>query len=196
MQEADRVLSTSRRTAFKIVAGRDVDPRSESTTEPIPAKGRQKRRGPYKDRKPIEYQNGLPVIDPAGEADRIFGEIARHREAAAHYDRCVTVEQEAEGNVSEDEYFYLQRNTKNAFDDMMLFARCVIIERPTTRRGLIYKARYLAAQFDDLIGCKGCCTHLPDEVNGHPWPLVFLNSLAAGLRKMAGEFGEQENIKL
>lgn len=50
---------------------------------------------------------------------------------AAHYDRCVTVEQEAEGKVSESEYFYLKHNTSNAFDQMMIFARCVILHRPT-----------------------------------------------------------------
>jgi len=67
----------------------------------------------YKERRLIEYQDGLPVIDPAGEEDPIFHEIARHRAAITHYDRCLTVEQEAEGNVSDNEYSYLQHNTKN-----------------------------------------------------------------------------------
>jgi hypothetical protein len=129
----------------------------------------------------------LPVIDPAGEEDKIFRHIAEHRAAAAHYDRCVTVEQEAEGKVSADEYSHLQRNTSNAFDEMMLWARCVVITRPTTRRGLIHQARYLASQFNDPVGCKGGCMYLPDDIGERPWPMAFLQSLAAGLRKMAGE---------
>jgi hypothetical protein len=35
-----------------------------------------------------------------------------------------------EGKVSNNGYFYLKYNTKNAFDNMMLFARCVILYRP------------------------------------------------------------------
>jgi hypothetical protein len=35
----------------------------------------------------------------------------------AHYDRCVNIEQEAEGKVSDDEHLHLRRNTKNAFDE-------------------------------------------------------------------------------
>ena len=189
MDQADRVHSTPRKTAFKIVAGTDFTPSSETALAPA-AQG-AKRQGPDKDRKPRRYQTRLPVIDPAGEQDMIFRSIAEHRTASSHYDRCVKIESEAEFNVSEDEFFYLQHNTRNAFETMMLWARAVIIDRPTTRRGLIYKARYLVSQFDDPSGCNGGCTHLPDKMNGHPWPLVFLNSLAGGLRKMAGEFGEQ-----
>ena len=112
-------------------------------------------------------------------------------QAAAHYDRCVDIEGEAEGKVSDGEFFYLQNNTRNAFETMMLFARCVIIQRPTTRRGLIYQARYLASLITEPEACDSGGPHLPDKMNGHPWWLVFLNSLAGGLRKMAGEFGEQ-----
>jgi hypothetical protein len=50
------------------------------------------------------YQNGLPVIDPAGEEDEIFRHIAMHRDAIAHYDRCVDVQGEAEGMVSDNEF--------------------------------------------------------------------------------------------
>ena len=98
----------------------------------------------------------------------------------------MTVEQEAE-KVSDNEYFHLQHNTKNAFDNMMLFARCVILCRPATRRGLIHQARYLASQFNDLDGCIGGCMYLPDDMDERPWPMAFLQNLAAGLRKMAGE---------
>jgi hypothetical protein len=71
---------------------------------------------------------------------------------------------------------------------MMLFARCVILTRPTTRRGLIHQARHLVAQFNDVEACDGSpCLYLPDNIDEQPWPMVFLQSLAAGLRKMAGE---------
>jgi hypothetical protein len=55
------------------------------------------------------------------------------------------------------------------------------------RRGIVFQARYLASQFNDLEGCKGGCMYLPDDIRERPWPMVFLQSLAAGLRKMAGE---------
>jgi hypothetical protein len=70
---------------------------------------------------------------------------------------------------------------------MMFFARCLILCRPTTRRGLIHQARYLASQFNDLVGCEGGCMYLPDEIGERPWPMAFLHGVAAGLRKMAGE---------
>jgi hypothetical protein len=120
MTEADSVHSTPRKTAFKIVAGTDVAVQPpEPNTREEPAQRKRKARAPYKERRPIEYLDGLPVIDPAGE-EVIFRHIAEHRAAIAHYDRCVDVEQEAEGKVSDDEHLHLKRNTKNAFDEMML----------------------------------------------------------------------------
>jgi hypothetical protein len=106
-------------------------------------------------------------------------------DAGIHFG-CVDVEQEAEGKVSDDEYFYLQHNTKDAFSNMMLFSRCVILARPTTRRGLIHQVRYLASQFNDLVGCKQGRMYLPDDIGEKPWPMAFLQSLAAGVRKMGG----------
>ncbi len=70
---------------------------------------------------------------------------------------------------------------------MMLFARAVILARPTTRRGLIHQVRYLVSQFNDLEGCRHGCMYLPDDICEQPWPMAFLQSLAAGLRKVAGE---------
>jgi hypothetical protein len=173
------------KSALRVVGGVDFAPAGE--TEVLPARGLRKRRGPYKDHKPIEYHDGLPVIDPAGEEDKIFRSISNHRHAATHYDRCVDIMQEAEGKASSNEYSHLQHNTKNAFDDMMLWARAVIVGRPTTRRGLIHQARYLASQFNDFEGCEGGCMYLPDSIDEQRWPKKFLQSLAAGLRKMAGE---------
>jgi hypothetical protein len=164
------------KSALRVVGGVEFTPAAE--TEAPPAQGRRKQqRGPYKDHKPIEYHDGLPVIDPAGEEDKIFRSIANHRAAATHYARCVDIEDEAEGKASSNEYSHLQHNTKNAFDDMMLWAR-----------GLIHQARYLASQFDDHSGeLTGDCTYLPERVGERPWPMAFLQSLAAGLRKMAAE---------
>jgi hypothetical protein len=65
MDQADSVHSTPRKTAFKIVAGNDFvaqPPDADALEEP--AQRKRKMRGPYKDRRPIEYQDGLPVIDP------------------------------------------------------------------------------------------------------------------------------------
>lgn len=124
----------------------------------------------------------------------IFRCIADHRAAAAHYERCVTAECDTEGKASAEAFAHLQRNTRSAFGEMMLFANCLIIDQPTTRRGLIHKARYLAAQMTDTAGCASGGPYLPDHigVDEKPWPLVFLNSLAAGLRKMAGELDPQD----
>jgi hypothetical protein len=199
MTQADSLHSTPRKTAFKIVAGTDFVARSPDANAreevPAPARHNRKPRGRYKDRRPIEYQDGLPIIDPAGEEDRIFRDIAEHRAAVAHYDRCVTIESDAEDNVSAAEFSHIERNTRIAFDEMMLWARSVIVRRPTTRRGLIHQARYLASQFSEDIGWdEGACEtiYLPDKINDRPWVAAFLKSLAAGLRKMAGELDPAE----
>jgi hypothetical protein len=179
--------------ALRLVGGIDSTP---SEPESLPAQRKRKERGPYKQQARKKYQNGLPVIDPAGEDDVIFRHIAEHRAAAAHYDRCVTVENDAEGKVSDDEYSHLQRNSRIAFDEMMLFARCVILTRPTTRRGLIHQARYLASQFSEDVGWdEGACEniYLPAKIDDRPWFAAFLRSLAAGLRKMAGELDPPPN---
>lgn len=183
-------------TIFKLVGGTDVKPTAAPTalpeTERLPTQGKQKKRNPYdsNERRRMKFQDGLPVIDPAGEEDVIFRHIADHRAAITHYDRCADVENKAEGNVSADEYSYVQRNTKHAFDKMILFARCIILDRPTTRRGLIHQARYLASQFSEDVGWdEGACEniYLPAKIDDRPWVAAFLRSLAAGLRKIAGE---------
>jgi hypothetical protein len=192
MTQATSVFSTPRKTAFKIVAGTDVAAQPpEPNPREEPAQGKRKKRGAYQgERCPIEYQDGLPLMDPVGEEDVIFRHIAEHRAAVTHYDRCVDVEGEAEGKISASEYACIQRNTHNAFQEMMLFARCIILTRPTTRRGLIHQARYLATQFSEHVGWDegaGQNIYLPDKINDRPWFAAFLQSLAAGLRKMAGE---------
>jgi len=132
----------------------------------------------------------LPLIDPAGEEDFIFRHIAAHRAAIDHYDRCVTIESEAEDKVSASEYAFIQHNTSNAYDKMICHAKGIILCKPTTRRGLIHQARYLAAQFSEHVGWdEGACEniYLPDKIDDRPWVAAFLKSLVAGLRKMAGE---------
>jgi hypothetical protein len=169
---------------FRVVGGIDFTP----LPEPMPAQSKRERRGRART---AWHTDGLPVIDPAGEQDHIFRHIAEHRAAIAHYDHCVTVENDAEGKVSADEHFYIQQNTSAAFDRLMLWARCVIASHPTTRRGLIHQARYLAAQFSEHVGRDaGACQniYLPTQINDRPWVATFLRSLAAGLRKMSGEF--------
>jgi hypothetical protein len=51
---------------------------------------------------------------------------------------------------------------------MMLWVRCVILDRPTTRRGLIHQARYLASQFSETEGCASGGPHLPDKIGERP----------------------------
>src|ERR1700737_2209331 len=111
-------VDPTRRRFLSVVGGIDFTPPSETVAPP--AQGRRKRRGSCKERRPIEYQDGLPVIDPAGAEDPIFRSIAKHRAAVTHYERCLDIEQDAEGKASTDEYSHLQHNTKNAFDEMML----------------------------------------------------------------------------
>jgi hypothetical protein len=193
MAKAGTRDSTPRKTAFKIIAGTDFVPTlsEPDATAPSPAQGKRKKRGAYQgERRQVEYQDGLPVIDPAGEEDFIFRHIAAHRRAIDHYDRCVTVESEAEDKVSASEYAFIQHNARNAYHEMICHAKGIILSRPTTRRGLIHQARYLAAQFDKDVGYdEGAkqLMYLPDEINDRPWVAAFLKSLAAGLRKMAGE---------
>jgi hypothetical protein len=52
----------------------------------------------------------------------------------------------------------------------------------------VQKSRCLpASQFNDLEDCKQGCMYLPDNIGERPWPMALLQSLAAGLRKKAGE---------
>jgi hypothetical protein len=173
------------KSALRLVAGIDCAPSPES--EPAATLSPRKRKLP-KRQQPREYQDGLPVIDPAGEDDPIFQEIAKHRAAIVQFDRCVEVENAAEERgATENELFYLRHNTKLAGDNLMLWARAVILCRPTTRRGLIHQVRYLASQFTEPEACKSGGPYLPDNIGEDPWQLAFLRNLAAGLRKMGTE---------
>jgi len=190
----DRPMFPPRRdNPFRLVGGNDFTP----PPEPTPSQSKRiKRRGPYKGT--AFHSDGLPVIDPAGEKDQIFRYIAEHRAAITHYDQCVTAENDAEGEASANEFLYLQHNTKNAFDRLMLWARCVIVHRPTTRRGLIHQARYLGAQYSKHVGWDegGCQTiYLPEQINDRPWVASFLRSLSSGLRKMSEEFPDPPKRK-
>jgi hypothetical protein len=66
-------------SAFRVVGGSEFTPSDAEPPPPAPRK--RKERAPYKERQPIEYQDGLPIIDPAGEGDEIFRHIQEHREA-------------------------------------------------------------------------------------------------------------------
>jgi hypothetical protein len=99
--------------------------------------------------------SGRPADHRPGPTDPIFGHIADHRAAAAHYSRCVDAENAAEeSGSSPTEHPFLQKNSVYAFQQMMMFARAVMLCRPTTRRGLIHQARYLASQFNDPAACN------------------------------------------
>jgi len=135
----------------------------------------------------------LTLIDPAGELDPIFFEITRHRAAAAHHDRCVDVHQEAEGKVSADEFSHLQRNTRIAWDEMMLFARCVI-SLPADHPPRLDPSGALPFSFAVSTiwrAARAVACISPTRLASGPWAMAFLQSLAAGLRKMAGELDPQ-----
>jgi hypothetical protein len=85
------------------------------------------------------------------------------------------------------EYKRLQAASSAAYQDMMLFGKCLAIVIARTRRGLIHQANYLAAQFNDLEGCENGCMYMPERINGRPWPEVFLRRLACRLRRMGPE---------
>ena len=55
---------------------------------------------------------------------------------------------------------------------------------------LIHQARYLASLFTEPDACASGGPYLPDTIDEKPWPLAFLRSLAAGLRKMGAELDE------
>jgi hypothetical protein len=99
--------------------------------------------------------------------DPIFFEIERHQRAVEAYDKAVDAENAAEGKVSAEEFAYLQNCTKFAFDQMMLFARCLVIVNAKSRAGLIALAKYLEQQFNDRDGCQNGCMYMADDINGH-----------------------------
>ncbi|MBR1277497.1 hypothetical protein [Bradyrhizobium sp. AUGA SZCCT0283] len=96
----------------------------------------------------------------------------------------------AEGKVSHGEFFYLQRNTRAAFEQMMLF--CTLRDPPTPDHAPppdpSSAISRRAVQRTCWLGRGACETiYRPEKINDRPWFAAFLHSLAAGLRKMAGE---------
>jgi hypothetical protein len=183
MDQADSVHSTPRKTAFQIVAENDFVaqlPDANALEEPAQRKEDPRTAAPKR-------VSGRIACHRSGRRGRCDLPPHRRPPSGGCPLRPLRGCQEAEGKVSDDEYSYLQRNTSIAWDQMMMFSRCVILCRPTTRRGLIHQVRYLVSQFNDLVGCQQGCMYLPDNIGEQPWPMAFLQSLAAGLRKMAGE---------
>lgn len=157
-------------TILKLVGGLDVDP---ALLDAPPATGNGKTRGMR------FYRDGLPVVDPEGKADPVFRHIAEHRAAIKHYDHCVATEPD---NSDEAHLAYKQ---------MERCAKALIVCRPTTRRGLIHQAQYLAVQFSPHVGWdEGAhdLIYLPNEIGNRPWVAAFLRGLSASLRKMGAEF--------
>jgi hypothetical protein len=187
----ERPMFPPRTSGLRIVGGTDCKPAETKATAPTDSprrpRGRQAAYSPCRD--------WISLKPPQGNDDPIFHEIERHLNASMAYNRAVEAETAAEGKVSESEYERLQDVTKTAFDDMMLFARALVLVGPKSRQGLMRVARYLALQFNDPVGCQNGCQYMPDEINGHPWPKVFLGALARNLRKMGAEFPEKPSRK-
>jgi hypothetical protein len=125
--------------------------------------------------------SGLPIMRPKPGEDLVFHEIERHRAAVVAYNQAIEAENADEENEA------LQAATSAAYDDVMRFGRFVAITTAKTRRGLICQTSYLASQFNALGDFENGCTYMPEEINGKPWPLVFLTSLARQLRRMGPE---------
>src|SRR5712664_2791062 len=56
----------------------------------------------------------------------------------------------------------------------------IILTPPQTTLGAIAVLRYLETLFDDPEANQEC-THLPEQIDGKAWPLVFFRTLAAAL---------------
>jgi hypothetical protein len=113
----------------------------------------------------------MPLEMPLG-GDTVYRRIAEHREAVAVYDRCVDAESD----------------TSQAFDEMMFAARCLIIDIPTTRTGLIRWIRYVRS----LLIAKDGSPYLPDEIGGKPWIDAFLRNLLVRLRDMGNKHPDEK----
>ena len=163
---------------FRLVGGTDVDPALADSAPPAgPAVSFT---APY---------SGLPMVPPRGDGDdMIYRDIERHRAAVDAYNQAVETHCAAEGKVSVREYEALQATSSAAFQDMMLFGRMLAITTAKTRRGLIHQVSYLALQFNDFNEeCENGCHNMPEDINGRPWPEVFLKRLAKQLRRMGPE---------
>lgn len=116
--------------------------------------------------------------------DTVHLRIAQHREAVSLYDLCVDAECEAEDKVSDEEYDRLQKASARAYEDMMFFARCLIIDVPTTRTGLIKWTRYMRMLLVDWRGTNSGSPYLPDKIGDEPWINRFFKILTDRLGKM------------
>jgi hypothetical protein len=94
--------------------------------------------------------------------------IAQHRAAVSLYDLCVDAENDAEGWVSDEDFAHLQQATCKALNDMMFFARCLIIDLPTTRTGMLRWTRYMRKLLVDWRGTNSGSPYLPDKLGDEP----------------------------
>ena len=74
---------------------------------------------------------------------------------------------------------------------MMLAARCLILDVPTTRTGLVRLTTYLRKIMIDPVGCDGGSPYLPDKLCGKPWFDAFLKVLTKRLRSMGDELSDE-----
>lgn len=117
--------------------------------------------------------------------DPIFREIARHQKAVAAYNAALAADDE--GSAPE---------TANAYAEMMMASKCLIIGSTKTRAGLIAQARYLLTLFDMEMDCGGCST-IEDQMGSkqQPGPQMFMRVLALNLRSMGAEFPKAKRRK-
>jgi hypothetical protein len=122
--------------------------------------------------------------------DTVHYRVAQHRAAVSLYDVCVDAENDNEGSISNEDFERLQQATSKAFNDMMFFARCLIIDIPTTRTGLLKWTRYMRKLLVDWRGTNSGSPYLPDKIGDEPWINTFFKILTDRLSKM-GDAGLQ-----
>jgi hypothetical protein len=182
--------TNSKTPGLRIVGGTDCKPTEAPATPATPTRSRvcAEARATYAQSGYVPFREWVCIEAPKGNDDRIFHEIERHLNACITYNNAVEAESAAEDKVSAKQWEAVQAASRVAYDDLMLFARALVIVRPTSRQGLIRVAQYLAGQFNER---GGGCTYMPNEINGKPWPQVFLGTLALSLRKMGAEFPKE-----
>lgn len=163
-------------------------------------------------RKPRRSKNGTPeeraakaAQEPAAPrsgniasvtsrgGDPAYLRIAEHREAMQRYDRAVEAyclaETQGASRVRLNE---IDEEIGPACDAMFEAARLMLLDKPTTARGLARLAAYVRCL---CIEADGGSPYIPDKINGKPWLLVFLPTVAHSSRRI-GRKQNSDFVKL
>jgi hypothetical protein len=152
-------------------------------------------------RKPRRSKNGTPeeraekqpvhvpyvgrvYVTTARGGDPTFVRIAQHRDAVSRHDRAVTEEYAAEEQkVAPERLEELREHTNAARDHMMEVARIMLLDPPTTARGLARLSFYVSC-LHDIDDVHDSSPYLPEKINGEPWLLIFLRTVGLASRRI------------